>query len=377
MSAFRILTTHVGSLPRPDDLIDPLYAQAQGLPFDEPALERRVAEAVTESVRMQVASGLDLVNDGEMGKVSYYTYVAERLTGFEERVQVTRGHRPDSAQFPRYLAWEESQLDSLRRLKRYACTGPVSYIGQAQLQRDITTLKKALAGVDAAGGFMTAASPGIISLLQPNRYYRSNEEYMWALADAMREEYEAISAAGFILQLDCPDLTGLTSPEQPGRPIADLALRVEVLNHALARIPSERLRMHVCWGNHEGPHQLDVPLEAIIVEVLKARPAALLLEGANPRHEHEWAVFEQVKLPEGKTLVPGVIDSTTNYIEHPELVAQRLMRYAGVVGREHVMAGTDCGFGTYAGMPMVHPDIVPAKLAAMAEGARIASQRLA
>jgi 5-methyltetrahydropteroyltriglutamate--homocysteine methyltransferase len=377
MPEFRILSTHVGSLPRPDDLVDPLHAQAQGLPFDEPALERRIHEAVAESVRMQVASGVDLVNDGEMGKVSYYTYVAERLSGFEERVHVPRGHRPDSAMFPRYLAWEEAQLSSLVRLRRYACTGPVRYVGQAQLARDISSLKTALAGVDTAGAFMTAASPGVIAMLQPNRHYKSNEEYLWAVAEAMREEYEAIHEAGFILQLDCPDLTGMTSADRPGEPIADLPLRVEVLNHAVARIPAERMRMHICWGNYEGPHHLDVPLQAIIGEVLKARPAGLLLEGANPRHDHEWVVFERVRLPDGKTLIPGVVDSTTNYIEHPELVAQRLTRYAKVVGRDHIMAGTDCGFGTYAGMPTVHPDIVPAKLAAMAEGARIASRALA
>jgi 5-methyltetrahydropteroyltriglutamate--homocysteine methyltransferase len=372
----RIRTTHVGSLPRPEVLIDPLYAQAEGEPVDERSLNERVNEAVAACVRQQVEAGVDIVNDGEMSKVSYFTYVAARLTGFEERIHVPRNARPDSAAFPRYLAWEEEQYSPLLRLKRYACTGPVTYVGQAAVERDLATLADAVRGVATEDRFMTAASPGVIALLQPNRHYPTDEAYLWALADAMREEYETIHRAGLILQLDCPDLTGMTSSAEPGKPLRDLALRVEVLNHAVRNIPADRMRMHVCWGNYEGPHHFDVPLERIIGEVLKARPAGLLIEGANPRHEHEWNVFERVSLPDGKVLIPGVLDTTTNYIEHPEVVAQRLERYAKVVGRDNVVAGTDCGFGTYAGMPMVHPDIVYAKLGAMAEGARIASTAL-
>jgi 5-methyltetrahydropteroyltriglutamate--homocysteine methyltransferase len=223
---------------------------------------------------------------------------------------------------------------------------------------------------------MTAASPGVISQFQPNQYYKNDVEYIEALADAMREEYEAICAAGFILQLDCPDLTGLSRAASPGQVPADLTMRIEALNHAVAGIPADRMRLHLCWGNYEGPHHLDVPLKDIIAEVFKARPMAVSFEGANPRHEHEWAIFEDIQLPPDKVLIPGVLDTTTNYIEHPDLVAQRLVRYAKLVGRENVIAGADCGFGTFAGTPMVHPDIVYAKLASMVEGARLASAAL-
>jgi len=374
-STDRILTTHTGSLPRPEDLVELLYASESGQAPDPASLDRRVAEAVVASVRQQVEAGVDVVNDGEMGKISYSTYVTGRLSGYEGQVHVPRRPRPDAIDFPE---WDEQTRPARAsfRVQRLACTGPIRYIGQQAVQRDVANLKAALRGAKVREAFMTAASPGVISVFQPNQYYASDEQYLLALAEAMRQEYEAIHQAGFLLQLDCPDLTGLSAVEKPGQPPPDLPLRVEALNHAVANIPADRMRLHLCWGNYEGPHHTDVPLKDIIGEVLEAKPMGLSFEGANPRHEHEWNVFEQVQLPEGKVIIPGVLDSTTNYIEHPELVAQRLARYAGLVGRENVIAGSDCGFGTFAGTPSVHPKIVLAKLQTMAEGARLASSQL-
>jgi 5-methyltetrahydropteroyltriglutamate--homocysteine methyltransferase len=335
-----------------------------------------VCSAVAESVQQQLGAGLDVVNDGEMGKVSYSTYVTNRLTGFESHTHVPRSPRPDAAAFPRYAEWNARQQQGAARINRYACTGPVRYIGQAALQQDITNLQAATQGSGATEVFMTAASPGVISLFQPNQYYPTTEQYLEALAEAMREEYQAIVQAGLLLQLDCPDLTGLSGNPNPGRVPPDLGLRIEALNHAVANIPADRMRLHLCWGNYEGPHHLDVPLRELIGQVLGAKPSGLSFEGANPRHEHEWNVFQALKLPPDKVLIPGVLDTTTNYIEHPELIAQRLVRYARGVGRENVIGGADCGFGTFAGTPMVHPDIVFAKLASLAEGARLASREL-
>jgi 5-methyltetrahydropteroyltriglutamate--homocysteine methyltransferase len=376
LSADRLRTTHTGSLPRPDDLIELLHAEVSGELDDRAEIEARVRRAVADTVRQQVAAGVDIVNDGEMGKVSYSTYVTTRLTGFETRQHVPRAPRPDAADFPRYAEWDAQRQGASFAIKRYACTGPVRYIGNAALQRDIDNLKAALNGSDADAAFMTAASPGVIQHFQPNQYYASNDEYFAALADAMREEYVAILDAGFMLQVDCPDLTGMSGTHTPGQKRPDFALRIEALNHAVRDLPSERMRLHLCWGNYEGPHHTDVPLVDIIDDIFRARPAGLSFEAANPRHAHEWAVFESVKLPDDKVLIPGVLDSTTNYIEHPELVAQRLMQYARLVGRERVIAGTDCGFGTFAGQPMVHPDIAFAKLQSMSEGARLASKKL-
>jgi 5-methyltetrahydropteroyltriglutamate--homocysteine methyltransferase len=363
-----IVTTHTGSLPRPDDLVDLLYAVE-----NDGTVQQRVRSAVAETLQQQVEAGIDVVNDGEMSKVSYSTYVGARLTGFDSHVQVQRYPRADAAAFPRYAEWDARQQQGARRIKRYACTGPVSYVGQAQLKADIDNLKSAMpAAPTGTEAFMTAASPGVIAWFQPNQYYANDAEYLEALAEAMREEYEAIYRAGFILQLDCPDLT-LLHGLAPGTKVANPGQRIEALNAAVAAIPPDRMRMHLCWGNYEGPHQTDVPLRDIIGEVFQARPMAISFEGANPRHEHEYAVFSDVLLPPDKVIIPGVLDSTTNYIEHPQLVCQRLLRYAELVGRERVIAGTDCGFGTFAGTPMVHPDIVYAKLAAMVEGARLAS----
>jgi|SRR5579884_459828 5-methyltetrahydropteroyltriglutamate--homocysteine methyltransferase len=374
-SSDRILTTHTGSLPRPDDLTDLLYAAESGQLPDPRAFEMRVRDAVAESVRQQIEVGVDVVNDGEQGKISYSTYVTSRLSGYEGEVHVARRPRPDAIDFPE---WDEQTRPARAsfRVKRLACTGPVRYTGHEAVQRDIDNLKAALRGRHVREAFMTAASPGVIAVFQPNQYYPSNEDYLFALADAMKEEYEAIYRAGFLVQLDCPDFTGLSATETPGEPPPDLAVRVEALNRAVAGIPADRMRLHLCWGNYEGPHHTDVPLRLIVPDVLKAKPVGLSFEGANPRHEHEWNVFEEIKLPEGKVIIPGVLDSTTNYIEHPELVAQRLVRYARLVGRENLMAGTDCGFGTFAGPPTVHPKIVLAKLQAMAEGARLASSEL-
>ncbi|MBV9897865.1 MAG: cobalamin-independent methionine synthase II family protein [Chloroflexi bacterium] len=369
-----ILTTHTGSLPRPDDLVELLYAaEADGTTIDRAALDTRARTAVAETVQQQLDVGLDVVNDGEMSKVSYSTYVGGRLTGFDSSVQVQRYPRADAAAFPRYAEWNAKQQQGAARIRRVACTGPVAYVGHAQLQTDLENLRSALpAGSEA---FMTAASPGVISWFQPNQYYATEEAYLFALAEAMREEYEAIYRAGFILQLDCPDIT-LSRNVPPGVNVASLGQRIEALNAAVGNIPPDRMRLHLCWGNYEGPHHLDVPLRDILGEVFLARPAGISFEGANPRHEHEYAIFADVKLPPDKIIIPGVLDSTTNYIEHPELVCQRLVRYAELVGREQVIAGTDCGFGTFAGTPMVHPDIVFAKLAAMVEGARLASRQL-
>jgi 5-methyltetrahydropteroyltriglutamate--homocysteine methyltransferase len=371
-----ILTTHTGSLPRPDDLVDLLFADESGEAVDTALLQARVRSAVSESVQQQRAAGIDIIDDGEMSKVSYSTYVNARLTGFEGHVHVPRRPRPDAAAFPRYAEWDARQQQSAARIKRFACMGPVKYVGHAQLQTDIDNLKAAIVASPVTEAFMTAASPGVIAQFQPNQFYPDDAAYIQALAEAMREEYEAVYQAGFILQLDCPDLTGLSRAVQPGQAPADRQMRIEALNHAVRNIPPESMRMHLCWGNYEGPHHLDVPLKEIIGDVFKARPMGLSFEGANPRHEHEWAIFEDIKLPADKVLIPGVLDTTTNYIEHPELVAQRLVRYARLVGRENVIAGADCGFGTFAGTPMVHPDIVFAKLKSMVEGAHLATLQL-
>ncbi len=370
-----ILTTHTGSLPRPDDLVDLLYARENDEPFDQSALTERVRSAVQECVQHQVSVGIDVVNDGEMSKVSYSTYVNARLSGFDSHVEVRRFPRADAAAFPRYAEWNARQQQGAARIKRYACTGPVQYVGQSELQADLAHLRSALETSSETEGFMTAASPGVISWFQPNHYYPTETAYLEALAEAMREEYEAIVDAGFLLQLDCPDIT-LSRNVPAGVEVASLGMRIEALNEAVKNIPADRMRLHLCWGNYEGPHHLDVPLRDILGEVLLAKPMAISFEAANPRHEHEYALFANAQLPADKVIIPGVLDSTTNYIEHPELVAQRIIRYAELVGREQVIAGTDCGFGTFAGTPMVHPDIVYAKLAAMVEGAKLATHHL-
>ena len=370
-STERILTTHTGSLPRPWDLVGTLEAFDAGTLPDPSAFETRVRQAVADVVRKQAAAGVDLVNDGEQGKVGYSTYVRHRLTGFGGASVVAQ--RADWADFPEALA-----RNPRSSVARPSCTGPIEWRDRGAVVRDVENLKSALAGVKITEAFMTAASPGVIAHFLRNEHYPSREAYLARLTDVMKEEYDAIAGAGFVLQVDCPDLAmsrHLAFAELTTAQFVKIAeANVEALNHALRDIPPDRLRLHLCWGNYEGPHHRDVPLRDILPVVLKARPHAISLEGANPRHEHEWAVFRDVKLPDDKVLIPGVLDSTTNFIEHPELVAQRIVRYAEVVGKERVIAGSDCGFGTFArSNPQVEPEIVWAKLAAMAEGARLAS----
>jgi 5-methyltetrahydropteroyltriglutamate--homocysteine methyltransferase len=371
----RFLTTHTGSLPRPEDLIKTMFAKEEGVPVDAAALAQRVASAVEEVVQKQAQAGIDVIDDGEMSKPSYATYIKDRLSGFggEGNTFVYQ----DLTEFPR-LAKRVFGDPGRSRRKTPACNGPIAVRDPRAVVNDVEHLKAALVKVKVEGAFMTAASPGVVSLFFRNEHYPTEEAYLAAIAEAMRYEYETITKAGITLQIDCPDL-GM------GRHIqhADLSLaewrkkaelHVEALNHALANVPPEQVRMHLCWGNYEGPHHCDVALADVIDIVFKAKPGAVALEAANPRHAHEWTLFETVKLPEGKVLIPGVIESKSNFIEHPMLVAQRIARYARLVGRENVMAGSDCGFGTWVGQSAVDPDVVWAKMAAMAEGARIASR---
>jgi 5-methyltetrahydropteroyltriglutamate--homocysteine methyltransferase len=374
-STERILTTHTGSLPRPMDLTVTLEALDAGTLPDPAVFEARVRHAVAEVVRKQVETGVDIINDGEQGKVGYSTYVRHRLTGFTG--QSTVPLRADWADFPEAAA----RLGRSSAVARPACNGPIDWQDQTAVQEDIANLKAALVGVQPAEAFLTAASPGVIAHFLQNEYYPSRDAYLARLVDIMKEEYDAIYQAGFVLQVDCPDLAmgrHLAFPDLSTPEFLKIAeANVEALNHALRDIPPDRMRLHLCWGNYEGPHHRDIPLKDILGTALKARPQALSFEGANPRHEHEWAVFREVRLPEDKVIIPGVLDSTTNFIEHPELVAQRLIRYAEVVGRERVIAGTDCGFATFARSNLqVEPEIVWAKLRSMAEGARLASAAL-
>ena len=373
-STDRILTTHTGSLPRPDGLALPGTDPAWR---DSPAGDGVIRDAVTETVRKQVQAGIDVVSDGEVSKPSYSTYVTDRLTGFEEQDAETR-QLPWASEFPEYFARLAGQLK--RAMTNPVCIGPVAYRDHKSVQRDIANLQAAITSTGAVEGFMTAASPGVIAQFMANRYYRSHGEYISVLADAMKEEYEAIAGAGLILQLDCPDLASWPVYEARGMTkddfLAMVSEHIDALNAATAAIAPESMRMHVCWGNYEGPHNHDIPLREIIDRVLRARPAALLFEAANPRHQHEWTVFQDVVIPDGKILVPGVLDTTTNYIEHPEVVAERIQRLARLVGMDRVLAGTDCGFATFAHALPVDPRIVWAKLASMAEGAAIATDRL-
>ena len=375
-SSERFLTTHTGSLPRPDDLVRAMYAREEGVPVDAAALDARIAAAVAEVVGKQVKAGIDVVNDGEMSKPSYATYIKDRLSGFGGTGNTFVYQ--DLADFPRLEKRVFGDPGRSRR-KTPACNAAIGVRDAKAAETDVVHLRAALAGVMAAEGFLTAASPGVVSLFFKNEHYGSEEAYLDAIAEAMRVEYEAIARAGLVLQIDCPDLgmgrhiqhADLSLPEWRKK----AALHVEVLNHALRNIAPEQLRMHLCWGNYEGPHHCDVPLADVIDIVFRARPSAIALEAANPRHAHEWQLFESVTLPEGKVLIPGVIESKSNFVEHPELVAQRIGRYANLVGRENVMAGSDCGYGTWVGQAAVDPDVVWAKFAAMAEGARIASAR--
>lgn len=377
-STGRILTTHVGSLPRPQDVVDLIRAQDAGQSYDSAKWDAVMSRAVVDAVNHQLEAGLDIINDGEMAKVGYATYMRHRLTGFELG-DVPRATPQDLDDYPEYRDKIAAAGDT-PKYKRPICRGPIQVKDLSPLQADIQRLKAALSRSKAREGFMTAASPGTIAVFQPNEYYPSHEAYLEALAEAMREEYETIVNAGLILQIDCPDLAmgrhirfrGVDDAEF----VRNAALQVDAMNHALAKVPADRVRFHVCWGNYEGPHHRDIPFAKIARVVLKAKPMAILLEAANPCHEHEWEIWETLKLPDHKVLIPGVIDSTCNYIEHPELVSQRIVRFANLLGRERVMAGTDCGFGTFAGFGKVHPTICWQKMRSLAEGARRASKKL-
>ena len=375
-STERFLTTHTGSLPRPDDLVLSMYAKEEGAPVDGAGLAARVRSAVAEVVRRQIDAGIDIVNDGEMSKPSYATYIKDRLDGFGGSGNTFVYQ--DLAQFPK-LARRVFGDPGRSRRKTPACNAPIKVRDADAARIDVENLKAALAGPKAKHAFMSAASPGLVSLFFRNDYYPSQEAYLFAIAEAMRQEYETVAGAGFVLQIDCPDLAMGRHIQYAALSLAEFRKRagmhVEALNHALSNVAPEKLRMHLCWGNYEGPHHCDVPLADIMDIVVLARPDAISFEAANPRHGHEWTLFERFRLPAGKVLIPGVIESKSNFIEHPELVAQRLGRYAKLVGRENVIAGSDCGYGTWVGQAAVDPDVVWAKMAAMADGARIASKQ--
>ena len=373
----RILTTHTGSLPRPADLVAMLRDREEGRPPAAPALAARVRAAVLATVRRQVDTALSVVNDGEQARVDYTVYVKDRLTGFDGESAPLPGM--DADEFPEWTEMARQFAPPFQR--RPACTGPVTWKDWPAVEQDIRTLADATAGGAAEEVFMTSPSPGQIGRFLQNRYYPDDETYLYTVADVMRREYRAIVDAGFVLQVDCPDLALGRHTQFAHLSLAEFrkvaAMHVEVLNHAVGDIPADRMRMHICWASTGGPHHRDVPLADIVDIVVKGRPHGLMFPGANPRHGHEWKIWKDVKLPAGKILIPGVIDSTTNFIEHPELVAQRLVRYADVVGRERVIAGSDCGFATFArSQALVEPEIVWAKLKSMTEGARLASRQL-
>jgi 5-methyltetrahydropteroyltriglutamate--homocysteine methyltransferase len=373
-----ILTTHTGSLPRPDDLIRIMWAKGDGIPVDEAALAERVAAAVREVVDRQVEAGVDVVNDGEMSKPSYATYVKDRLDGFGGEA-VESYYFADLADHPRSAELVAANPGRRKRAAP-ACTSEIAVRDREAIVVDMATLGEALAGAGVAGTFTSAASPGVVSLFFANQYYDTDEEYVFAIAEAMRFEYEAIAAAGATVQLDCPDLA-MGRHTAYARLDRDafrrrLALNVEALDHAVRNIPAEQLRMHLCWGNYPGPHHHDVDLADILDIVWTAKPRTVLFEAANPRHAHEWKLFEDVAVPDDKVICPGVIEPQSNYIEHPELVAQRIERYATLVGRDRVMAGVDCGFSVHVGTQTIDPDVTWGKLRSLAEGAALASKRV-
>lgn len=378
MAAAAIRTTHVGSLPRGAELTPLLLARDHGEPYDAEAFDRTVQAAVDEAVRNQRAAGVSIVSDGELGKVGYSTYIIERLTGFGGHSD--RKPALDLAPLPELRARLAAIMGS-QEFTRASCIGPVRLRSLEPALDDIRRFRTAL---DRAGNgvaaFMNAASPGLITAFQPNAHYPSHEAYLADLVDAMRPEYEAIIAAGFDLQLDCPDLamsrhTGYQDLSEDEF-LAIAEANVEALNAATAGIPPERMRMHVCWGNYEGPHDHDIPLERVVGLILRARPATILFEAANPRHEHEWTVWRDARVGDDKVLAPGLIDTCSNYVEHPELIAQRIERFAGIVGADRVIASTDCGFGTFAGYGKIDPAVTWKKLASLREGADIAAARL-
>jgi 5-methyltetrahydropteroyltriglutamate--homocysteine methyltransferase len=375
----RILTTHVGSLPRPQEVVDQVFAEDKGEEIDRDEYERVIAEAVRDRVQHQVDAGVDIVSDGEMSKIGYATFIRHRLSGFEVG-DVPRATPADLDAYPSFrdrLAAEGATAKYLRPI----CRGPIEYVNREPLERDLAHLKAAVEGQPVEGAFMNAPSPGIVALFQPNEHYPSTDEYLEAIANAMKVEYEGILDAGFYLQIDAPDLAmgrHIMYRDQPDEVFVERAgVHVDAINHALRDVAGDRVRVHVCWGNYEGPHHLDIELRKIFEHVVRLKPSTILFEAANPRHAHEWEIWRENRdrIPDDKILVPGVLDTTANYIEHPELVAQRLRFFIDIVGPDRVMAGTDCGFGTWAGFGPIDPEICWAKLAAMAEGARLASER--
>lgn len=377
VSTDRILTTHVGSLPRPQDVVDLLFAQDRGEAVDQAQFDATMKRGVADAIQKQEASGIDIVSDGETSKISYATYIRHRLTGFEG--DSARPTPLDLDDFPEYRDRLVAAGHSAT-YKRPVCRGPIKVKDLSALKKDIENMKAALAAARVTEGFMNSVSPGTIAVFQPNEYYPSHEAYLGALADAMRDEYEMIANSGLLLQLDCPDLAmgrhsrfkKLTDEEF----LRYAEMQVEALNHALKNVPADRVRLHVCWGNYEGSHVHDMDCRKIFPIAIKVKPMALLVEASNPRHEHEYQAWKDIKLPDDKVLVPGVIASSSNYVEHPEVVAMRLMNYASVVGKERVIAGTDCGFGTFAGFGAVYPAFCWMKMKSMAEGAAIASKKL-
>ena len=377
-SETRILTTHTGSLPRSPELQELLRSRLDPGDAEAEEFQTGVEEGVADVVAKQAAIGIDVINDGEQGRVQYATYVKDRLTGFDGEQLLRAIPRIDMLDFPEFAA--QSGVSSSTTIPWPACTGPIAWKDKDAVQRDIQRLKNATSGVQVEEVFMTAASPGVIANFLHNEHYATEEEYLYALADVMKDDYKAVVDSGLLLQIDCPDLA-MTRVTQFSHLSEDefikiVEMHVEVLQYALAGIAPDRMRMHLCWGNTEGPHHHDVPLKKIVDIVLKAPPGAVSFEGANPRHAHEWKVWQDVKLPDSKVIIPGVLDTTTNFIEHPELIEERIIRYANVVGKENMMVGSDCGFGTSAWGRRVETRIAWAKLEAMVEGAKLASQEL-
>ena len=374
-----IRTTHVGSLPRTQDVVDLIFARENGASYDQATFDATMTAASAATVGRQVASGVDIVSDGETSKISYATYVKDRYTGFSG--DSPRNAPADLKAFPGFLK-RLADDGGTPQYARPMCTGPVASKGQGELQTDIANLKAGMAEHGAAEGFMNAASPGVISLFLQNDHYTTREAYLAALADAMAEEYRTIVDAGLYLQLDCPDLAlschMLFADLSDAEFLKIAASHVEALNHALSGIDPSRVRVHICWGNYEGPHVCDIDMAKVFPTLMSVNASQLLFETSNPRHAHEWTVFRDraAEIPEDKILVPGVIDSTTNFVEHPELVAERVTKFAQIVGADRVIAGSDCGFGTFAGFGTVDPDIAYAKLSALSEGTRLAAERL-
>jgi 5-methyltetrahydropteroyltriglutamate--homocysteine methyltransferase len=382
-SETRILTTHTGSLPRPDDLLELLWAKEDGVAGAAEKFESRLPSAILETVKAQADAGIDIPSDGELGKTSFFNYVTNRLEGFEVLDAPGPGVRPDP-DFPGYQQWRSANRPAPARLpfaRQTVCVGPLAVRDSRSLDQDIANFQAALAAVDVEEAFLPSASVGIVAQRLENRYYPSYEAYVEAIADVMKLEYRTIADAGLLIQIDAPEMCiDRNRPEFIDKPISEFQKRaelwVEALNHALEGIPDEQVRFHICWGNGEGPHQRDIPLTDIVDVMLKVNAAAYSVEASNPRHGHEWKVWQDVKLPDGKVLIPGVIDSVTNFVEHPDLVAERIVRFARIVGRENVIAGTDCGFGTSAGSANVYPPIVWAKLESLARGAQLATKEL-